>query len=73
MNILTNISNFPVHPNTKNKIDEHDIRTGNIILIEPISYLEMQGLLERSALVLTDSGGLQKEAYFMDVLYYFKK
>ena len=48
---------FPVHPNTKNKIDEHDIRTGNIILIEPISYLEMQGLLERSALVLTDSGG----------------
>lgn len=55
---------FPVHPNTKNKLDEYEIKTGNIILIEPISYLEMQGLLARSALVLTDSGGLQKEAYF---------
>ena len=55
---------FPVHPNTRNKLDEFSIKTRNIELIEPVSYLEMQGLLEKAELVLTDSGGLQKEAYF---------
>lgn len=55
---------FPVHPNTRNKLKEFSIDTGAIRLIEPLSYLEMQGLLREAALVLTDSGGLQKEAYF---------
>jgi UDP-GlcNAc3NAcA epimerase len=55
---------FPVHPNTCNKIKEFSISTGNIQTINPVSYLEMQGLLEKAELVFTDSGGLQKEAYF---------
>jgi UDP-GlcNAc3NAcA epimerase len=55
---------FPVHPHTKNKLNEYNVNTGAIELIEPLKYLEMQGLLEKSDLVLTDSGGLQKEAYF---------
>lgn len=55
---------FPVHPNTRNKLQEFAIETGQISLIYPVSYLEMQGLLQASTLVLTDSGGLQKEAYF---------
>ena len=55
---------FPMHPNTRNKIKEFSIDIGNITPIRPVSYLEMQGLLKRAELVLTDSGGLQKEAYF---------
>ena len=55
---------FPVHPNTRNRLKEFSIETGDIELIEPVSYLEMQGLLRKAVLVLTDSGGLQKEAYF---------
>ena len=55
---------FPVHPNTRNKLKEFSIQTGEIELIKPVSYLEMQGLLKTAELVLTDSGGLQKEAYF---------
>ena len=55
---------FLVHPNTKNKLKEFAISTGEIILMDPLSYSEMQGLLKKTDLVLTDSGGLQKEAYF---------
>lgn len=55
---------FPVHPNTRNKLKEYSIDLGNIDLVEPVSYLGMQGLLGEAELILTDSGGLQKEAYF---------
>ena len=55
---------FPVHPNTRNKMNEFSIHTGEITLSAPLSYLEMQGLLKEADLILTDSGGLQKEAYF---------
>ena len=55
---------FPVHPNTQKKLKEYNINTEHIICLQPLSYLEMQGLLSLASLVLTDSGGLQKEAYF---------
>lgn len=55
---------FPVHPNTRAKIEEFSLNTGELTLITPVSYLEMQGLLKEAEFVLTDSGGLQKEAYF---------
>ena len=55
---------FPVHPNTRNKIKGYSIDIGGLELIDVVAYLEMQGLLSIAELVLTDSGGLQKEAYF---------
>lgn len=58
---------FPVHPNTLNKIKEYGISLKPIHTISPLSYLETQGLLAQSNLVITDSGGLQKEAYFHGV------
>jgi len=55
---------FPVHPNTRLKLKNYNISTGKIQVSEPLGYTEMQGLLDETTLVLTDSGGLQKEAYF---------
>jgi len=57
---------FPIHPRTKKRIDEFNLNkyTKDILLIEPLDYLSMMGLVQKSLLVITDSGGLQKEAYF---------
>ncbi len=55
---------LPVHPRTKKYINElQNIR--NVIFFNPLSYKEMLLLLKHAKKVLTDSGGLQKEAYFM--------
>ncbi|MBS3992357.1 MAG: UDP-N-acetylglucosamine 2-epimerase (non-hydrolyzing) [Bacteroidetes bacterium] len=54
---------FPVHPRTKKLIQNFDI-PDNLLLIEPVGYFDMLSLLKHCKLVITDSGGLQKEAYF---------
>lgn len=58
---------FPIHPNTRKKCIEYGISLNGFTLIDPLSYLDTQSILANSALVFTDSGGLQKEAYFHDV------
>lgn len=55
---------LPLHPRTKSKLDGIKFND-NIKIMKPVSYLEMILLLKNSSKVLTDSGGLQKEAYFM--------
>jgi len=55
---------LPLHPRTKKIIENNNINPKNIIIIEPVSYLEMIWLLDNCKMVMTDSGGLQKEAYF---------
>lgn len=57
---------FPVHPRTRQKIDSlrHMPHSGRIHMVTPMSYLETLSAMRQSWLVLTDSGGLQKEAYF---------
>ena len=55
---------LPLHPRTKKTINSINYND-NIILIEPVSYLKMLLLLKNCKKVLTDSGGLQKEAYFL--------
>lgn len=55
---------FPVHPRTKKNIEENRVEIpGNVKLIKPQGYIEFQGLLKYAQKVITDSGGLQKEAY----------
>ena len=54
---------LPLHPRTANKLKEYQIET-NITLIDPVGYFDMLALLKNCALVITDSGGLQKEAFF---------
>lgn len=57
---------FPMHPRTKKSIAglSRDIFHPRLHVMEPVGYLEMMWLLDRCSLVMTDSGGLQKEAYF---------
>lgn len=56
---------LPLHPRTVKKIKEHNITVSeNIKIVKPVGYLEMVWLEVHSDLIVTDSGGVQKEAYF---------
>lgn len=57
----------PLHPRTRRMLDRFDMieeATRRLTLIEPLGYLDMMTLQRTAALIATDSGGLQKEAYF---------
>jgi UDP-GlcNAc3NAcA epimerase len=57
---------FPVHPRTRAVLDAHDIALpANVEAVEPLGYLEMLALVSAADAVVTDSGGLQKEAYWL--------
>jgi UDP-GlcNAc3NAcA epimerase len=59
---------FPVHPRTRKMIAEAHCRIErHVRLIDPVGYLDMVALAGAARLVLTDSGGLQKEAYWLGV------
>jgi UDP-N-acetylglucosamine 2-epimerase len=59
---------FPVHPRTRRALDEGGIELPpNVEAIDPLGYLEMLALVEGAETVVTDSGGLQKEAYWLRV------
>jgi UDP-GlcNAc3NAcA epimerase len=57
---------LPLHPRTKKIIDDLKLNTDSLTLIDPVGYLEMVWLIDHCELVMTDSGGLQKEAYFFE-------
>ncbi|MEX0663504.1 MAG: UDP-N-acetylglucosamine 2-epimerase (non-hydrolyzing) [Acidimicrobiia bacterium] len=58
---------LPLHPRTRKAIDAGRLSTEGLDVREPVSYLEMARLLTTATVVYTDSGGLQKEAYFARV------
>ena len=58
---------FPIHPRTRNNLIEYNIHLpNNVILVEPVAYLEFLYLLKNCMLVLTDSGGVQEEALILE-------
>ncbi len=59
---------LPIHPRTFKVLSQNKLPklSEKIIITEPVSYLEILFLLEKCQIVLTDSGGLQKEAYFAE-------
>jgi UDP-N-acetylglucosamine 2-epimerase len=57
---------FPMHPRTKNVYERSSKKFGNNVrIIDPAGYFDVLTLLKNSALLLTDSGGMQKEAYWL--------
>lgn len=62
---------FPLHPRTKNKIKqwnlENLISSSNIKIVEPLDYFDMLAVESQAGIILTDSGGVQKEAYMLGV------
>ncbi|KAB1191226.1 MULTISPECIES: non-hydrolyzing UDP-N-acetylglucosamine 2-epimerase [Haloferax] len=62
---------FPVHPRTKNALEASGLWATvtddeNILLVEPVGYLDFVRLLDGAERVATDSGGVQKEAFYLD-------
>lgn len=63
---------FPAHPRTIQRINEFDLNDAvrtmeNLVLIEPMGYLDFLNLLMHATLVLTDSGGLQEETTVLGI------
>jgi UDP-GlcNAc3NAcA epimerase len=54
---------LPLHPRTRSALETFDLQP-NINLIDPVGYYDMLELLKNCSMVITDSGGLQKEAFF---------
>lgn len=57
---------LPLHPRTKKILENLQINLKSLTVIDPVGYLEMVWLISHSSLVMTDSGGLQKEAFFFE-------
>ena len=57
---------IPLHPRTKKQLESLKLKNQNIRIVDPVGYLEMIWLIDNCNLVMTDSGGLQKEAYFFN-------
>jgi UDP-N-acetylglucosamine 2-epimerase len=57
---------FPIHPRTKERLKDNGISldSTNIRTIDPVGYIEMLALLKNAKVAITDSGGLQKEAFW---------
>jgi UDP-GlcNAc3NAcA epimerase len=61
---------FPIHPRTRLSLERFGLAGGlggNVTLVEPVGYLESQALIRNARVLATDSGGMQKEAYFFGV------
>jgi UDP-N-acetylglucosamine 2-epimerase (non-hydrolysing) len=63
---------FPMHPRTRNRFDEFGLAdrleaVEDLILLEPLGYLEFLRLMEEAGVVVTDSGGIQEETTFLQV------
>lgn len=57
---------FPVHPRTRRLLNALNWpQKSSVVLLEPLGYLDLLALLDRAAVAITDSGGLQKEAYVL--------
>jgi UDP-GlcNAc3NAcA epimerase len=59
---------FPAHPRTRAAIASNKLLLGtNVALVDPLGYMDFAALASQASVILTDSGGLQKEAYWYDV------
>jgi UDP-GlcNAc3NAcA epimerase len=67
---INTVKVWPIHPRTKHKLSAYGLDFNdipNLKVIEPVGYLDMLTLEANAQKIITDSGGVQKEAYFMKV------
>ena len=60
---------FPAHPRTVNALEEHGLRqraAETLTIVDPAGYLDFVRLIDGARIVATDSGGVQKEAFYLD-------
>ena len=66
LNYLSKPVVLPLHPRTRRALETFGLSAGfNVTVIDPVGYLDMLQLAQAAACILTDSGGLQKEAYYL--------
>jgi UDP-N-acetylglucosamine 2-epimerase (non-hydrolysing) len=69
LNVIRNRNRviFPMHPRTKKRVEEfgQEELIRNLDILEPVDYLSLMGLMQRCKNIVTDSGGLQREAYYV--------
>jgi UDP-N-acetylglucosamine 2-epimerase (non-hydrolysing)/UDP-GlcNAc3NAcA epimerase len=58
---------FPAHPRTRVELSSQGLSLEHVRLVEPFSYLDLAALASQARVIVTDSGGLQKEAYWYGV------
>lgn len=58
---------FPVHPRTRQRINELGVRLPKLHLLDPMPYIDFLALQTRAAVVITDSGGIQEETTYLGV------
>lgn len=57
---------FPIHPRTRKMLEDSLDRFSNtIVFVDPLGYLDFVNLMQSSSMIITDSGGIQKEAYML--------
>ena len=61
---------FPAHPRTIDRLERYGLRETaetELTLVDPVGYVDFLALQAGAAIIVTDSGGVQKEAFFLDV------
>ena len=58
---------FPAHPRTRKRIADFGLHSGQLQIVDPLSYLEFLGMQSRATVVITDSGGVQEETTYLGV------
>ncbi len=68
LNAISDRVVFPIHPRTRDAIEREGLTLGaNITALAPLGYLDLMALASQARVIATDSGGLQKEAYWYGV------
>ncbi len=68
LNALPDLVVFPIHPRTRAALEREGLKLGpRVIALAPLGYLDLIALASQARVIVTDSGGLQKEAYWYGV------
>ena len=58
---------FPAHPRTRQRIAEFELSSGQLLVLDPLPYIDFLALQTRATVVITDSGGIQEETTYLGI------